>query len=895
MLRAQLRSIWRAIFRRSQIDEELSDEFRFHVEARARDIMAREGGSRAEAIRRALIEFGAGDRYKEAVRDGLGFRLFHQIGADLRYAIRQLRANLTFAMAAIGSIAIGIAATCAAFTFLDALVLNPMPYPGADRMFTVSVQNAKGEGRGGVALNGREFAEFQKLDGLDGAIATAMWDVTMSGDPAVHVRAAQFSGNVFDYYQVRMLRGRPFTESDAPLTDLSQPVVVLSHRFWMSQFGGDEAAINGSLRLDGEPFTIVGVAPPRFRLLDADVYMPLRRPLDPNNYYGIEGRIRDGLAYGIEGARLRAPTLEAVLQPFVARLIKERPGRFPPDARDVGLVASVVVRGARFHSTFTLLIVATATLLAVGMCNVSILLLARGTARRRELTLRAALGASRGRLVGQLLIESSVVASLGGVLGVALAWTLVPAIVKWLPSGYLPNDVVVGVHPSVLAITTGVATLTGILFGLLPAIQLSRVNARLSVQSDEWASTSRAAKRVHHALIAGQVALSVLLLAGAGTALTAYRALTTTPLNFDPNRVLVSTVSLVEGSYADWAARSVFFDQVRTRVSTLPGVQHAGFSFGFVCCAGPAVPPLQPMLLEGREGMQPATVHRATPDLFSVLNMSVRGGRTWTESEHAQAARVAVVARGAAQQLWPGQDPLGRRLRLPQLKARSSWESSAPGSDGWLEVIGVLADVPTTGLQQPSRWPVVYVPFTLNMGDIAKLVVRTHGAPLSMVKAIQGAIRAVDPNQPLSNPETAIDIIRATGSGRHEMVASVLLLVASMALVLASVGLYSVVSFIASQGTREFGIRRALGARSGTLVWQALKSTVIAIGVGAALGIALSMTIDRLVTQLAELRTRDPLTIVGVVGVLCVAALVATLIPARRASRVDPMIALKCD
>ena len=301
------------------------------------------------------------------------------------------------------------------------------------------------------------------------------------------------------------------------------------------------------------------------------------------------------------------------------------------------------------------------------------------------------------------------------------------------------------------------------------------------------------------------------------------------------------------------------------------------------------------MLLEGREGMQPATVHRVTPNLFAVLNMSVRGGRLWTESEHAQAARVAVVAQGAAQQLWPGEDPLGRRLRLPQLKARSSWESSAPGSDGWLEVIGVLADVPTTGLQQPSRWPVVYVPFTLNMGDIAKLVVRTHGAPLSMVKAIQGAIQTVDPNQPLSNPETAMDIIRATGSGRHEMVASVLLLVASMALVLASVGLYSVVSFIASQGTREFGIRRALGARSGTLVWQALKSTVLAIGVGAAIGIALSMTIDRLVTQLAELRTRDPLTIVGVVGVLCVAALVATLIPARRASRVDPMIALKCD
>jgi predicted permease len=390
----------------------------------------------------------------------------------------------------------------------------------------------------------------------------------------------------------------------------------------------------------------------------------------------------------------------------------------------------------------------------------------------------------------------------------------------------------------------------------------------------------------------------VLLLAAAGTALTAFLALTRTPLNFEPDNLLIATLPLPEGSHTDWSDRARFFDRIRERIAAAPGVENASLSFGFVCCAGPATPPLQPMLLGDLEppgNMRPATVLRVTPDFLSTLRIPLRAGRTWTEAEHGRAARVAVVAQHAATQLWPGQSPIGQRVRMPQLRARQSWEASAPGSDEWLEVIGVVADVPTTGLREPSRWAVVYVPFTLNMGDIAKLVVRTRGTPLALAPTIQRQIQSLDPGQPFSVVETGRDILRSTGWGREEMVASVLLGVALMGLLLASVGLHSVVSYVAAQRARDFGIRRALGARAAGLMWRATRSVLLAVAIGAVAGVGLSATMDRLASQLAPLKTRDPAILAMVVAVLLVVALAASLRPAWRATRVDPLVVLRAE
>lgn len=886
-------------FRRRRSDADLSLEIDSHLEALI-DEYVRRGVTRHEALAAARRDFGGIEQMKDTYRDQRGLPFLAAVGRDVAYALRQLHSRPAFAAIAIGSIALGIAATSVAFAFLDTLVLDPIPYPGADRMFTMMAYTEKGEGRGGIALNGREFAELQKLGVLDGAIAMAAWDMTMTGgDLPVHAVAGQFSGNVFEYHGVRMARGRPFTMVEAPPDREPPPVVVLSHRFWMRQFGGAERILGRTIRLDGEPFTVIGVAPPRFRG-GADLYMPLRRPLDPKNYYGVEARVREGLSVTNDPAdaqRLIAPAVEAVLQPFVERLMRETPGRFPPDAHRVRLASAVATQAARFRTTFTLLIVAAAGLLALGCANVSILLLARAANRQHEMAVRAAIGASRRRLIGQLLVESLVLAVIGGALGVLMAWRGVPVILAWLPRDFLPDDAAIELSGVVLMVTTAIAVLTGLFFGLVPALHASKPGLRQSMQPGLLAATASSSKRVHNVLIASQVAVSVLLLAGAGTALTTYRTLAGTTLNFEHDRVLVATLPLLEGSYRDWTARAGFFDRVRERVSTVPGVEDAGLSFGFVCCAGPAVPPLQPMLLAGREagGIQPATVLRASPDLFSTLAIKARAGRIWTEAEHRRAARVAVVAQHGASRLWPGQNPIGQRVRMPQLKARQSWQVSAPGSDEWLDVIGVVADIPTTGLGQPSRWPVVYVPFTLNMDDIAKLVVRTRGEPLAFVGALRSQIHKIDPNQPLSTTETADDVLRSTGWGREQVIAAVLVVIAAMGLLLASIGLYSVISYIGAQRAREFGIRRALGAPTADLVWGTVKPTVAAVGVGAVGGVALSVTIDRVTSQLAQLKARDPMVLATVVGVLFVVAASASLIPAWRTSRVSPLTALRSE
>jgi predicted permease len=889
-----------ALFGSRHRDDELSEEIRSHVDALTAANAAR-GLPPDAAYAAARRDFGGVEQIREAYREQRGFAFIDGLSRDIVYALRQLRSNPAFAAVAICSIALGIAATTTAFAFLDALVLNPIPYPGADRMFTITVYTEKGESRGGVALNGREFAELQKLDVLDGVVATAIWDMTMAGDRPVHVRAGQFSGNAFEYYGVRMVRGRPFTTADAPPTGEPQPVVVLSYRFWQQHFGGDGGVIGRTIRLDGEPFTIVGIAPARFRQMDVDLYMPLRRPTDSKSYYGIEARIRDGVPIERDPAferMLVAPRVEAALQPFVLRLMNETPRRFPPDVRRVRLMSSVAARADFYRGTFTMLLVATAALLAVGCGNVSILLLARAANRRHEMAVRAAIGASRRRLASQLLVESLLLACIGGGLGILLAWRGVPAILEWLPHSYLPHDVAIEVDGVILGLTTFVAMVTGVCFGLLPALHVSKTDLRQFMQSGVLAATSPRSKRAHHVLIAAQVALSVVLLAGAGTALSAYRELTRTTLNFDSERVLLATVPLIEGSYTNWKNRTAFFNRVRERAASIPGVEYAALSFGFVCCAGPATPPLQPMLLASRPptaGIQPATVHRVTPDLFATLNIPLRSGRIWTEAEHGRAAPVAVIAQLAAQQLWPGQDPVGQRVRLPQLRARQSWEASAPGSDGWLEVIGVVADVPTTGLRQPSRWPVLYVPFTLNMGDVAKVIIRTRGEPLAAVEALRDQIQSIDPNQPVSTTETASDVLRATGWGREEVVAAVLLVIAGVGLLLANIGLYSVVSYIAAQRAREFGIRRALGAPIAGLIWRAIRSAMTAVGVGAGVGLTLAMTVDRTTSLLTQLKTRDPMILTAAISVLVVVAMTASLIPAWRTSHANPLVALRCE
>jgi predicted permease len=393
-------------------DADLQDEIDTHLDLLAAEHLRR--GLASDAARAAARrDFGGIEQIKEVCRDQHRFRFLDAVARDLRFGLRQLRKNPGFAVVAIGSIAIGIAATAAVFAFLDPLVLNPLPYADADRMVTMAQVNKQGEGRGGVPLSGQEFAEFQTRDVFDAAIATAGWDMTMSsGDLPERVFAGQLSGDSFRYFGLAPALGRTLTSDDAPLNGEPRPVAVLSYRFWKSHYGGKTAILGESIRLDAHPYTIIGVASARFHHSNADVYLPLRRPSDPQNRFGVEARLR---------ADVTLERAEAELQPWFSRLAEASPGRFLPDVH-LKLFPVLPRRARPSRDTFNLLFGAATLLLAVGCANVAILLLARGATRQHEIAVRHALGASCRRIIGQLLIESVILAMIGGSVGIAVAW-----------------------------------------------------------------------------------------------------------------------------------------------------------------------------------------------------------------------------------------------------------------------------------------------------------------------------------------------------------------------------------------------------------------------------------------------------------------------------------------
>jgi predicted permease len=549
-------------------------------------------------------------------------------------------------------------------------------------------------------------------------------------------------------------------------------------------------------------------------------------------------------------------------------------------------------RSSVYRPTLRLLLGASALLLIVGCANVSILLLARGATRQQELGVRLAIGASRGRVVQQLLIESIVLMLAGATLGVALARWVVPRAITWLPQSYLPPDVQIAVGWPVVLGAAAVACAAGLLFGLSPAIGLTGVPLAPTLQGNVLqASTTWQRKRAHQVMIAAQVAITIVLLAGAGSALRSFIALTRVALGINPEQLLVATIPLAEGAYDTWPARRALFDAIQSRVAALPDARNVAMSF--FCCAPKTALVMAGQIDEADAGIRPTSVQRVTPSYFPTLQIPLLQGRLWNEAEHMQAAHVAVVDRRTAHLFWPGVNPIGRRVRMPTMTAQQSWEVGVKGSNDWLEVIGVVGDTQNGGFQG-RNFPVVYVPITLVMGDIPSLIVRTRGEALGLAGAIRDQVYAVDPNQPVATITTAEEIRRsAVGWARAEIAASLCLLFAVGGLLLASVGLYSVVAYVVSQRTREFGIRSALGARSIDLVGRALASTAVAAVVGAIIGAGVTLAAGSKVVRWTQVDASDPSVVALVALLLMVVAALATLIPARQASRVDPQVALR--
>jgi predicted permease len=810
------------------------------------------------------------------------------LAVDLRYALRIFRRSPGFAATAVVSLAVGIAAATGLFSIVNAALLNPFPFADSNRIVRVDMMD-KGKPRG-LGVTARQLVALQHSDVLDGAFVSNTWEMTVTGqDLPEAVRTQYFSANALNVLGVPPLLGRVFTEADGPAGEQPQRVVVLTYRFWQRHFGGRPEAVGQTLYLNREPYTVIGVLPRQYFYSGPEILVLIHLKFDPHFAWSVQARLKHGVTPRMAEQRL---------QPIFDQFARDAPQRFSKDARP--LVRSLVEtrRADGFVPTLLLIFAASLLLLLLACANVSILLLARGTSRAYEFVVRAALGASRARLIRQLLVESLLLAVAGAALGVAAGYWGLPAMLRLLPPNSVPvgNLIAVPVNVPVLLFSAGLAMASALIFGLSPALSFSRPRLTATARTTAGAESRRA----HHLLLAGQIALTVLLLAGTGAAVRGLIGLYRTSLGYDPHHVVIATVNLPDASapttsHAQWADRAAFYERLRNRMADVPHVE----SVALATYSG--IPPRSGersvVDVPGRDmtGHEAPILQRISAHYFATMRIPLVRGRVWSDSESAGTPHVAVVNQMMARELWPDESPIGRRVRMPEyITSPTYFRLAAPGSDGWFEIIGVVGDTPNVGLHEPPA-PSIYVPYTLMLSDSLNVIVRTSHDPLSMTRSIREAVRTVDPNQPVNAVRTAEDELASAGWARERFVTLLLLGFAMFALMLAVVGLYSVVSYSVSCRFKEFGIRMALGAGRARIVNAAVQPAVLAIGGGLFAGLGLSVGLNEVVAQWSIGSLNDPVVLLAVSLVLFVVAMASAAIPANRAASILPTEALRID
>ena len=806
---------------------------------------------------------------------------------DFRYALRQLLRSPGYTLTAILSLTLGIGATAAVFSVIYAVLMNPFPYPDADRIVRLEVTTAAGEDRW-INLNGPQIRQLRKSPVVESLLVIDGWSLSLTGgDLPESVEAAYLSSNSFLDLGVAPVLGRGFVPSDGIDGQEPQPVAVLSWKFWRSHFSSSSTVLGKKLQLDHKNYTIVGVMPARFTWYSGDVYLPLKLTQDPGPVYVVDLLLKPGIT---------REAANAALQPLLEQFARETPKRFPEHFRvEVRGLNDWVVKS--LGGTLYLLFGAVALLLVIGCGNVSILQLARGTARGHELAIRAAVGASRRRIIRQLITESLMLALTGATLGVFMAFGILKAIVSLLPKYSFAPEVAIQINVPVLIFSAGIALATGILFGLWPALQLSRPQINQVMQSGtRKVAGSVYGRRTHGALIAGQIALTLILLAGAGGAMQAFVRLMHTPLGYDPHNVLPVWIPLHDGSLTTWADRAAYFDEIRTQLAKVPGVTGSAISSN-------ATPPQNGAEMNyeilGKPSSEQVTarINLVSPEYFSILRIPLDQGRLWTEAENRNGAHVALINQTMARLNFPHGDAVGHSVKLPQIEGRSTIVLAAPGiANSWLQIVGIVADARNDGLRNPIK-PAIYVPNTLFMSEFTQVLLRTSVPPGTLVHSVRAQLSAINPDQQTGSDIENLEqwIVEEPEWAQEHLVAWIFASFAALALALAAVGLYSVVSYSVVQRTNEFGIRMALGAQRGHLLRIVFASTAFSVGGGILAGLLLTLASSRLLASWLAGTSNNPIVLVGVALLLTAVAGIACAVPARRAASVDPMTALRCE
>ncbi len=807
---------------------------------------------------------------------------------DLRYSLRQLFKNPGVSLTAISSLALGIGATVSVFSLIYSVLMNPWPYQGADRIANIALLDKSAEGQN-YGLNGPQTRDLAKAKSLEYVVAFNGWNLTVTGsDVPEDVQAMYFTGNVFQMLGVPAMLGRYFLPSDAPDGQDPQPVVVLSYKFWKRHYNGDPSVVGKTIQMVHKTYSVIGVMPQHFGFMGPDVYLPLKLSGSISEQYGTFVKLRTGVKPEIAATEL---------QPYFREFQKQTPDHYPKEYKKIAIQNLSYWVTHTISKTLYLLFGAVGLLLAIGCGNVSILLLARGTARQHEFAVRSAVGASSGRIVRQLLTESLILAITGAGLGVFLAYWSLGLIVARLPKSSFPNEADFHIHLPVLLFSVGLALITGILFGLVPALQLSNPEISQIMQSStRKVAGSVQGKRLHSVLIGGQIALTLLLLTAAGIAIQGFVRLLHVNLGYNPHNVMSIGIPVHENTFSTWAERSDYFTRLRDSIATLPDVVSTGISTN-------ATPPdsgwNRPFELQGKTGGedQKASINFVDSHYFTTLAIPLRLGRLWEATELKRGAPMAVVNEAFVKHYFPNSDPLHAAIKIPDLKSEPPQRLVAPGSEGWLQIIGVTEDALDDGLDKPAK-PAIYLPYTVNMWMWTQILVRSRDDPRTILHSVKQQIVGVNPDQQATLWEDGILeswIHNQSVFARGRLVSVLFGAFSVLALLLAAVGLYSVVSYSVLQRTNEFGIRMALGAQKRHVLKIVFASAGISVGIGILTGLGLSFALNRLIAQWVENASASPLILLASSSLLLVVTALACLLPARRASGVNPMTALRCE
>jgi putative ABC transport system permease protein len=879
-----------SLFHKRQSDLELAQELESHLQFHIEDNL-RAGMTPQAARRDALLKLGGLEQTKESYRDQRGLPFLESLLRDLRFAIRLLSKDCTFTVMAVLTLALGIGANTAIFSVVNEVLLRPLPYNNADRLVMVWEQNPH-RGWFENIVSAANFLDWKKQNDVFtdmAAFESNYFSLTGENKPE-EVAGERVTTNLFSLLGIQPLRGRLFLPEEETRGNAA---VILSYGLWQKRYGGDPALVGQPITVNGERLAVVGILPASFTGDYSASFAQRSRlwvsglNLQPegrefHNYHAI-ARLKPGVSLAQAQSEMDA----------IAGRIEQQ----YPDSKGWGVALiqlhDQVVKQTR--PALLVLLCAVGLVLLIACANVANLLLVRATKREREIAIRSALGASRAQIVRQLLIESTLVSLAGALLGLLLAGWGSEILVRLSPSG-TPGIEAAGINGLVLLFAMLMALGTGITFGLAPALEASKTHVSETLK-ESGRSSGKGVKRgrLRDTLVVCELALALALLFGAGLMIRALAHLNRVELGFNPENLVAMKVPLQGPQYDNEQKQTQFFHQLLAGIEVLPGVQAASITRGipmngwagwnFITADNPYPPPGE---------MPDANYVVVGPDYFRTMGIPLRAGRSFSDTDGPSGEHVVIVSESLARKYWPSQDPIGKRLKI----SSDANDKKLP----WLSVVGVAGNVRSEGQFAPFI-PEIYVPYTQFPWILypRQIVVRTVSSPTALVEAIRQEVAALDKDVPISEVSSMNEIV--AGTIRQERTVMLLLgTFAGLALILAAVGIYSVISYAVAERTHEFGIRMALGASQQAVIRMVVAHGLLLALIGVALGLigALGITVvlsrlpvDIRIPLLFDVPPLDPLTLASVSVILILVALLACYLPARRATRVDPVVALR--